>query len=103
MPVLAQRQLAQPSPDLGFHLELESGCHSVDAIFIRCYQVAGSAKQRYGRVTLVDLGRRVALSAPPVAERVQRLEETGVITGYHATRRPGGARLPDQRARARGS
>ncbi|WP_211342964.1 Lrp/AsnC family transcriptional regulator [Actinomadura pelletieri] len=36
-------------------------------------------------MTLADLGRRVALSAPAVAERVQRLEETGVITGYHAT------------------
>ncbi|MFI0405321.1 Lrp/AsnC family transcriptional regulator [Actinomadura sp. 3N508] len=40
--------------------------------------------QRDGRATLADLGRRVALSAPAVAERVQRLEETGVITGYHA-------------------
>jgi Lrp/AsnC family leucine-responsive transcriptional regulator len=36
------------------------------------------------RVTLAELGRRVALSAPAVAERVQRLEDTGVITGYHA-------------------
>ncbi|SFP79926.1 Lrp/AsnC family transcriptional regulator [Actinomadura madurae] len=41
--------------------------------------------QRDGRVSLAELGRRVALSAPAVAERVQRLEETGVITGYHAT------------------
>ncbi|TMQ90596.1 Lrp/AsnC family transcriptional regulator [Actinomadura soli] len=41
--------------------------------------------QRDGRATLADLGRRVALSAPAVAERVQRLEETGVITGYHAS------------------
>ncbi|MEU4235336.1 Lrp/AsnC family transcriptional regulator [Nonomuraea sp. NPDC026600] len=36
------------------------------------------------RVSFAELGRRVALSAPAVAERVQRLEETGVITGYHA-------------------
>ncbi|TDD39729.1 Lrp/AsnC family transcriptional regulator [Actinomadura sp. KC06] len=41
--------------------------------------------QRDGRATLADLGRRVALSAPAVAERVQRLEDTGVITGYHAS------------------
>ncbi|MGH3242325.1 MAG: Lrp/AsnC family transcriptional regulator [Spirillospora sp.] len=41
--------------------------------------------QRDGRATLAELGRRVALSAPAVAERVQRLEETGVITGYHAS------------------
>ncbi|MEU7853885.1 Lrp/AsnC family transcriptional regulator [Nonomuraea sp. NPDC049141] len=36
------------------------------------------------RLSFAELGRRVALSAPAVAERVQRLEETGVITGYHA-------------------
>ncbi|MFC4053050.1 Lrp/AsnC family transcriptional regulator [Actinomadura syzygii] len=41
--------------------------------------------QKDGRASLAELGRRVALSAPAVAERVQRLEETGVITGYHAT------------------
>lgn len=41
--------------------------------------------QRDGRATLAELGRRVALSAPAVAERVQRLEDAGVITGYHAT------------------
>jgi Lrp/AsnC family leucine-responsive transcriptional regulator len=41
--------------------------------------------QRDGRASLAELGRRVALSAPAVAERVLRLEETGVITGYHAT------------------
>lgn len=31
---------------------------------------------------MAELGRRVGLSAPAVAERVQRLERTGVITGY---------------------
>jgi Lrp/AsnC family leucine-responsive transcriptional regulator len=31
-----------------------------------------------------ELGRRINLSAPAVAERVRRLEETGVITGYRA-------------------
>ncbi|MER7543602.1 Lrp/AsnC family transcriptional regulator [Actinomadura sp.] len=41
--------------------------------------------QRDGRASLAELGRRVSLSPPAVAERVQRLEETGVITGYHAT------------------
>lgn len=40
--------------------------------------------QSDGRASLAELGRRVGLSAPAVAERVQRLEETGVITGYHA-------------------
>jgi Lrp/AsnC family transcriptional regulator, leucine-responsive regulatory protein len=37
-----------------------------------------------GRVSLAELGRRVNLSPPAVAERVQRLERTGVITGYRA-------------------
>ena len=37
-----------------------------------------------GRVSLAELGRRVNLSPPAVAERVQRLERAGVITGYRA-------------------
>jgi Lrp/AsnC family transcriptional regulator, leucine-responsive regulatory protein len=37
-----------------------------------------------GRVSFAELGRRVSLSAPAAAERVQRLERAGVITGYHA-------------------
>jgi len=37
-----------------------------------------------GRIALAELGRRVGLSAPAVAERVQRLERAGVIRGYHA-------------------
>ncbi|MGW2314543.1 Lrp/AsnC family transcriptional regulator [Actinomadura luteofluorescens] len=41
--------------------------------------------QRDGRASIAELGRRVGLSAPAVAERVQRLEDTGVITDYHAT------------------
>jgi Lrp/AsnC family transcriptional regulator, leucine-responsive regulatory protein len=37
-----------------------------------------------GRISFAELGRRVSLSAPAVAERVRRLEQTGVITGYRA-------------------
>jgi len=37
-----------------------------------------------GRVSLAELGRRVSLSSPAVAERVRRLERSGVITGYRA-------------------
>jgi Lrp/AsnC family transcriptional regulator, leucine-responsive regulatory protein len=40
--------------------------------------------QREGRVSYSELGRRVALTAPAVAERVRRLEEAGVIKGFHA-------------------
>jgi Lrp/AsnC family leucine-responsive transcriptional regulator len=37
-----------------------------------------------GRMSMAELGRRVNLSSPAVAERVQRLERAGVITGYRA-------------------
>jgi Lrp/AsnC family leucine-responsive transcriptional regulator len=37
-----------------------------------------------GRVPFAELGRRVNLSSPAVAERVRRLENAGVITGYRA-------------------
>jgi Lrp/AsnC family transcriptional regulator, leucine-responsive regulatory protein len=40
--------------------------------------------QRDARLSLAELGRRVGLSPPAVAERLQRLEEADVITGYHA-------------------
>lgn len=40
--------------------------------------------QADGRMTNVDLAQRVGLSAPPCLRRVRRLEEAGVIRGYHA-------------------
>ncbi|GII81483.1 AsnC family transcriptional regulator [Sphaerisporangium rufum] len=40
--------------------------------------------QADGRLSFKELARRVNLSAPAVAERVRRLEDTGVISGYHA-------------------
>jgi Lrp/AsnC family leucine-responsive transcriptional regulator len=36
------------------------------------------------RVSLAELGRRVSLSPPAVADRVARLERSGVIAGYRA-------------------
>ncbi len=36
------------------------------------------------RISNAELGRRVGLSAPAVAERLARLEEAGAITGYRA-------------------
>lgn len=38
-----------------------------------------------GRIPMKELAKRVALSAPAVAERVKRLEEADIITGYKAT------------------
>ncbi len=40
--------------------------------------------QADARLSLAELGRRVSLSSPAVAERLRRLEEEGVITGYRA-------------------
>jgi DNA-binding Lrp family transcriptional regulator len=40
--------------------------------------------QADGRITNVELARRVNLSAPPCLRRVRRLEDEGVIRGYHA-------------------
>jgi Lrp/AsnC family leucine-responsive transcriptional regulator len=37
-----------------------------------------------GRASYAELGRAVGLSGPSVTDRVQRLEQSGVITGYHA-------------------
>lgn len=41
--------------------------------------------QADGRMTFSELGRRVSLSAPATTERVRRLQERGIITGYGAT------------------
>ena len=40
--------------------------------------------QADGRMTNVELSRRVGISAPPCLRRVRTLEETGLIRGYHA-------------------
>lgn len=40
--------------------------------------------QNDGRMTNVELSRRVGISAPPCLRRVKRLEETGIIRGYRA-------------------
>ena len=40
--------------------------------------------QADGRMTNVELARRVGISAPPCLRRVRVLEEAGFIRGYHA-------------------
>ncbi len=37
-----------------------------------------------GRITNVELSRRVGISAPPCLRRVRALEQAGYIRGYHA-------------------
>ncbi|BDP44499.1 AsnC family transcriptional regulator (plasmid) [Deinococcus aetherius] len=40
--------------------------------------------QADARLSMAELGRRVGLSAPAAAERVRKLEDAGVISGYRA-------------------
>lgn len=40
--------------------------------------------QADGRMTNVELAKRVGISAPPCLRRVRTLEENGLIRGYHA-------------------
>ena len=44
--------------------------------------------QRNARLSFAEIGRRVGLSTPAAAERVRRLEESGVIAGYEARINP---------------
>ena len=41
-----------------------------------------------GRLTNVELARRVGLTPPPCLRRVKRLEDAGIITGYRAVINP---------------
>lgn len=50
--------------------------------------------QRDARLSFTELGKRVGLSTPAVKQRVLRLEEAGIITGYHAAVNPRRAGYP---------
>jgi Lrp/AsnC family leucine-responsive transcriptional regulator len=47
-----------------------------------------AALRANARIPYADLARLVGLSGPSVADRVKRLEQVGVITGYHAALAP---------------
>lgn len=40
--------------------------------------------QQNARLSYSELGQRVGLSSPAVAERIHRMEDAGIICGYHA-------------------
>src|SRR5712691_1441137 len=42
------------------------------------------ALQENARLSFSELGQRVGLSSPAVAERLRRLEDAGIIKGYRA-------------------
>lgn len=44
--------------------------------------------QANARLSIAELGRRVGLSSPAVSERLQRLEQRGVIVAYRAQLNP---------------
>jgi Lrp/AsnC family transcriptional regulator, leucine-responsive regulatory protein len=52
-----------------------------DAIDLQIIEIL----QGQGRIALVKLGEHVGLSAPSAIERVKKLEDGGIITGYHAS------------------
>ena len=67
--------------------------------FVRSFRVSAGESQRLlddtgwrileelqedARVSFTELGRRVGLSTPAVTERVRRMEDAGIITGYRA-------------------
>jgi Lrp/AsnC family transcriptional regulator, leucine-responsive regulatory protein len=44
--------------------------------------------QTNGRITMTELGKKVALTAPAAAERVRKLEEKGIIQHYSVSIHP---------------
>jgi Lrp/AsnC family leucine-responsive transcriptional regulator len=46
------------------------------------------ALQNDARISFAQLGRKVGLSGPSIMERVRKMEEAGIIAGYHARVNP---------------
>ena len=68
-------------PALGRGPRRKDALDAVDRMII-------SALRANARIPYADLARLVGLSGPSVADRVKRLEQLGVITGYHAALAP---------------
>lgn len=50
--------------------------------------------QKDARISFAELGRRVGLSTPAVAQRVRRMEDEGIIRAYRAEINPSRVGLP---------
>jgi Lrp/AsnC family leucine-responsive transcriptional regulator len=68
-------------------LASEAGLDEID------WRILGEL-QGNARITFTELGRRVALTAPAVAERVRRLEEAGVVAAFRAELDPAAVGYP---------
>jgi len=65
---------------------LRSRASSVDAVDVAILRFLAAD----ARMSMADLAREVGLSPPSVAERVKRLQESGVIRGYTVEVDPAG-------------
>jgi Lrp/AsnC family leucine-responsive transcriptional regulator len=61
-------------------MEMAPESMEIDDVDLR---ILGTVRQ-HGRISWRELGEKVHLSATSAADRVRRLEQAGVITGYHA-------------------
>lgn len=66
------------------------GNEKVDAIDVRLLRLL----EQDARMSTAELARSVGLSAPSVAERIKRLQESGVIQGFSARIDPAALGLP---------
>jgi Lrp/AsnC family transcriptional regulator, leucine-responsive regulatory protein len=62
-------------------MKLGSEVPELDSIDLQIISIL----QEHGRISHVKLGEQVGLSAPSVIERVKKLEDGGIISGYHAS------------------
>ncbi len=72
------------------HLKIEMDDRLLDEVSWQILRIL----QEDARISFAELGRRVGLSSPAVTERVRKLEDTGIITGYHAAINVEGVGLP---------
>ena len=69
---------------------LANGTALLDQVNLRLLELL----QQDPRLTMAELARRVGMSAPAVTDRVQRLEQGGVIAGYRLDVDPKALGLP---------